>query len=328
MQDPDETRTNNARCNYVSGAKLVALTSLELPAIDSSHQTRIVAISDTHMVHDQLQLPAGDVLVHAGDILTESFLRHTKDNRNARGVLSRLFGGGGSDEKEEPQMEAKASGVALFETFAQWFCAQKHEFKILIAGNHDGALEAMGATKIREILDRYAVPVGSVVYLEYEYAQLDSLRVFGSPFGSWGSHNDAFSICEGHKAQNVMVIEPGTHIVITHSPPVLPGRDGALKEHGHHEVEAMVSAKTQLSISGHCHWAYGLYHPRGIDSTKFIVASSCDSKWESRSDLKGDRHDRKWDLLRGGYNLRDAFLPCVIDINVPKPKTDSKWNLI
>jgi predicted phosphodiesterase len=28
---------------------------------------RLVLISDTHMVHDTLDIPAGDVLIHAGD---------------------------------------------------------------------------------------------------------------------------------------------------------------------------------------------------------------------------------------------------------------------
>ena len=29
---------------------------------------RIVALADTHMLHDKLRVPAGDVLVHAGDL--------------------------------------------------------------------------------------------------------------------------------------------------------------------------------------------------------------------------------------------------------------------
>ncbi len=41
--------------------------------------TRICAISDTHLVHDQMVLPPADVLVHSGDVMTESLLRHVKD---------------------------------------------------------------------------------------------------------------------------------------------------------------------------------------------------------------------------------------------------------
>jgi hypothetical protein len=31
-------------------------------------QIRIVAVADTHLFHDELVVPAGDVFVHAGDL--------------------------------------------------------------------------------------------------------------------------------------------------------------------------------------------------------------------------------------------------------------------
>jgi Icc-related predicted phosphoesterase len=62
---------------------------------------RIVAVADTHQFHDDLaELPAGDVLVHAGD----------------------LCRGGRLDEL------ARAAG---------WLRSQPHPHKIVIAGNHD-----------------------------------------------------------------------------------------------------------------------------------------------------------------------------------------------
>ncbi len=67
--------------------------------------TRCVLISDTHLVHDQMILPPGDVLVHSGDVLTESLLRHVEDGT------------------------PKAKGVELFDLFAKWFCKQPHPFK-------------------------------------------------------------------------------------------------------------------------------------------------------------------------------------------------------
>jgi hypothetical protein len=50
-----------------------------------------------------------------------------------------------------------------------------------------------------------------VVYLEHQTASVGQLKVFGSPFGNWGSHNNAFSIGERDYAG----IEKGTHIVVT-----------------------------------------------------------------------------------------------------------------
>ncbi|MCC6553016.1 MAG: metallophosphatase domain-containing protein [Polyangiaceae bacterium] len=63
---------------------------------------RIVAVADTHLFHDELVLPAGDVLVHAGD----------------------LCRGGTLDEL------ARATS---------WIRTLPHRDKIVVAGNHDWA---------------------------------------------------------------------------------------------------------------------------------------------------------------------------------------------
>lgn len=62
---------------------------------------RLVLISDTHGLHNQVKLPDGDVLIHSGDCLNHG--------TNAKEVIS----------------------------FASWFKAQPHRHKILVAGNHD-----------------------------------------------------------------------------------------------------------------------------------------------------------------------------------------------
>ena len=61
---------------------------------------RIVAMSDTHGFHDQLEVPAGDVLVHAGDWSR----RGTRDESRA---------------------------------FLEWLAGQPHAHKLIVAGNHD-----------------------------------------------------------------------------------------------------------------------------------------------------------------------------------------------
>ncbi len=65
---------------------------------------KVVCISDTHGDHDVVQLPQGDVLVHAGDITAHG---HEAD----------------------------------LQAFLSWFSAQPFEHKIFIAGNHDTFLE-------------------------------------------------------------------------------------------------------------------------------------------------------------------------------------------
>jgi Icc-related predicted phosphoesterase len=71
---------------------------------------RITLISDTHTKHDELSydpldLPGGDLLIHAGDIMNSGF------------------------KKQE------------IHEFCKWFEAQDYEHKIFIAGNHDRMFE-------------------------------------------------------------------------------------------------------------------------------------------------------------------------------------------
>eukprot|EP00759_Apiculatamorpha_spiralis_P050887 PhF_6_TR4960/c0_g1_i2/m.7029 len=47
----------------------------------STDHIRCVAISDTHGLHEYLHIPAADVLLHAGDIVTTGSLFSTKTAR-------------------------------------------------------------------------------------------------------------------------------------------------------------------------------------------------------------------------------------------------------
>ena len=73
---------------------------------------RIVCLADTHGQHENLLVPEGDVLIHAGDCTD------------------------GGTRQESIQ-------------FLNWFSAQPHELKIIVPGNHDFYFEK---TEIEEIL--------------------------------------------------------------------------------------------------------------------------------------------------------------------------------
>ena len=64
----------------------------------------IICIADTHNKHKELIIPAGDMIIHAGDITESGTRKETLD-------------------------------------FLKWFSALPHPHKILIAGNHDFYLE-------------------------------------------------------------------------------------------------------------------------------------------------------------------------------------------
>lgn len=76
---------------------------------------KIVAISDTHGRHQQVQLPEGDILLHAGDV-------------SGRG-------------KEAEILE-----------FLNWFSAQDFKYKIFTPGNHDFYFEQATPAAIQAIL--------------------------------------------------------------------------------------------------------------------------------------------------------------------------------
>lgn len=209
----------------------------------------------------------------------------------------------------------EASGIELFKKFAEWFCRQPHPYKVLIAGNHDGAMEAMGAELIRNILSKYGGD--TVVYLEHETATVGELKVFGSPFG-WWEKNNAFSWDDSMSYESV---EEGTHIFVTDFPPSLPSRDQGQRVN-ERLIQAIVRSKAVLSVSGHCHWAYGAYCTSIADRTMFVVASNCGG-WKPFASQVGTRLDIAWDEARGGYNYVKG--PILVDINVQPPKSGLVW---
>ncbi len=77
---------------------------------------KLICISDTHGDHIEVQLPDGDVLLHAGDITGHG----TK---------------------------------ADYSDFLDWFAAQPHEHKVFIAGNHDTFLEEQPDTALQMATD-------------------------------------------------------------------------------------------------------------------------------------------------------------------------------
>jgi len=76
---------------------------------------KLICISDTHNQHEEIPIPDGDVLIHAGDITEGGTKREVVD-------------------------------------FLQWFTSQPHQYKIFIAGNHDFFFEKSSAEDIRDII--------------------------------------------------------------------------------------------------------------------------------------------------------------------------------
>jgi hypothetical protein len=85
------------------------VTGPAIRRVRSACTIRIVCVSDTHFYHQHLDLPDGDILVHAGDFM-------------AFGDLERHIA-----------------------EFNEWLGEQPHLHKIVIAGNHDSMFESSPA---------------------------------------------------------------------------------------------------------------------------------------------------------------------------------------
>lgn len=72
---------------------------------------KMIAISDTHGQHRELDIPDGDVIIHSGDV-------------SGMGIKAEI------------------------ESFIDWFGSLPHKYKIFIAGNHDFYFEHKDAEKI------------------------------------------------------------------------------------------------------------------------------------------------------------------------------------
>lgn len=76
---------------------------------------KFVAISDTHCRHNNIRLPKGDVLLHAGDICYKGNKEEVVD-------------------------------------FLRWFDKQDYRYKIFIAGNHDFYFEKARQSEIEKLI--------------------------------------------------------------------------------------------------------------------------------------------------------------------------------
>lgn len=199
---------------------------------------RLVLLSDTHGLHGELgSLPDGDAVLHAGDL-------------SGRGTLPELA------------------------RFFTWFAALPHRHKVVIAGNHDFALERQPA------LAEALVPPG-VIYLRDAAAWIDGLMVWGSPWQPW--FNDwAFNLERGTQlAAKWALIPDQVDVLVTHGPPygvldLVAGGDGYRV--GCEALAARLPAldRLRLHLFGHIHEGYGVNRSGQLTS---VNASICDVRY-------------------------------------------------
>lgn len=201
---------------------------------------RLVCISDTHNQHAAVDLPDGDVLVHAGDFT---------DN----GRYSEIRG------------------------FLIWLgeVAPRYSHTVICAGNHDFLFERSPEIT-RALLEECA---SGVIYLQDEAVEIDGVMFYGSPqtpqfYGAFNvPRGEAIR-------QYWDGIPEQTDVLITHTPPFgiqdrpIPGGTHL----GCEEMRTRIGAlpRLQVHIFGHIHGGYGM---AARDGVTFINASICDEQY-------------------------------------------------
>jgi Icc-related predicted phosphoesterase len=207
---------------------------------------RFVCISDTHSLHRMVKVPDGDVLLIAGDV-------------TSRGRVEEL------------------------EEFNEWVGTMPHEFKVVVAGNHDFVFEkflhtqqwdySISRTRQRKLTSNF-------IYLMDSWVDIGGFKIYGSPwqprYFDW-----AFNVDRGSRELRKIwdMIPIDTEILVTHSPP-----HGILdqNEAGEHCGCELLAQRVKelpglrLQVYGHIHEAAGQVAEGKVT---YVNASTCDLKY-------------------------------------------------
>lgn len=137
------------------------------------------------------------------------------------------------------------------EDFLWWYNSLNVKYKIMIAGNHDGAIASGFISKDK-------IESQGIIYLYNEAIEVAGLKLYGSPitpsYGDW-----SFMRKRGKLAPLWETIPENLDILITHGPPkgvldLSESVEGKLEQVGDKELwNEIVKKKPRYSLSGHIH---------------------------------------------------------------------------
>jgi Icc-related predicted phosphoesterase len=205
---------------------------------------KIISISDTHTCHDEINIPAGDILIHSGDF--------------------------SSIGREKEVID-----------FIDWFQKQSHKYKIFIAGNHDKCFDtkfndsSFNLTKPNWLQDILNNLKNNTFYLEDSLIEIEGINIYGSPWTPW-FHGDYWAFNK-HKSDITDIwnkIPKETDILITHGPPygILDYIPSQRKRVGCDQlINRIRSSNIKLHFFGHIHESYGKF----VDYENRTFVNSC-----------------------------------------------------
>jgi Icc-related predicted phosphoesterase len=205
---------------------------------------KAVIISDTHRLHDSINLPDGDLLIHCGDFSNSGSLNDV-------------------------------------ESFLKWFGKQPHKIKLATAGNHDRWIEAnVGKAQIMfhsfgiKLLINESITIDGIKFYGSPYTP---------EFLNWAfmyNRNEAHKIWDRVPKDTDVLISHGPpygildHIIDYHDGPKHIGCSVLL--------ETIKSISPKFALCGHIHEGYGQYklqHSNGKE-TMCINATVCNEHYD------------------------------------------------
>lgn len=196
---------------------------------------KIVTISDTHNKLDLVDVPEGDILIHAGDFTNQG-----------------------------TEIEVRE--------FLKHFKKLPHQYKLFVAGNHDFLFQRKESWLMEELNN---LRNNNIFYLEDSFIMINNLKFYGSPhspkFGYWAfmkqKGQDIRKVWER--------VPLDINVLITHSPPYeILDLNKLNMRCGCEELKRKVGMlkDLKLHVFGHIHTGNGIVEKKG---TVFINASIC-----------------------------------------------------
>jgi 3',5'-cyclic AMP phosphodiesterase CpdA len=257
------------------------------PDTTKTQKIRIVCISDTHNAApgEGYSLPKGDILIHAGDLTNNG----------------------------QPSELNKA---------LKWLREAKYDVKIVVAGNHDLALDEQHGDQSDEAVElRQALRGdGELLYLEHESVKVNvkgtEISIFGSPFSiAAGKKQWAFQYPASQAERLWSAIPSDTAILVTHTPPVghLDASEHWVRGGCPALLGALLRTKPLLHLCGHCHEGRGGRVIRWQDEAE---GEHGVSDW--RDPGAGNKKQSLFDLTRSrlGYALRAGEETAVVNASI------------
>jgi Icc-related predicted phosphoesterase len=205
---------------------------------------RIVTLSDTHCRLRKVNVPSGDLLLHAGDLTFKGDYQEINQELRELGRIAKNF---------------------------------KHGC-ILVPGNHDWLFDKQWALAKKMCEDE------GITVLHHESTQIEGLNIFGSAytpeFCNWAFNVPRGQALKDKWAQ----IPDNTDILITHGPPMGILDNVSKFNHATGEMivehvgcldlynRIQELPKLRLQVFGHLHDGYGHIEIKGVD---YLNASIC-----------------------------------------------------